>query len=106
MIRDLYNVRLRPADDAPSPLTDEEEQRFRAVLFSELGNTIADRGWARFPAYTPEDRRRLVEVAHRLTEHWGRRVIVEAEDHCRLLLRLAGAEVEAEAVPDALPRHL
>ncbi|MET7285536.1 hypothetical protein [Streptomyces sp. NPDC005573] len=99
MIRDLYNVRLRPADDEPAPLTDEEEQRFRAVLFSELGNTIAEQGWARFPAYTIEDRRRLVETAHRLTEYWGMRVTVEAEDHSRLLLRLAGPEATPEALP-------
>ncbi|MFG2513184.1 hypothetical protein [Streptomyces sp. NPDC048584] len=73
-----------------TPLTDEEERRFRAVLFSELGNEIADRGRARYPAYTPEDRRRLVDVANRLTAYWGRRVLVEAEDECRLRLRLAG----------------
>ncbi|RKN04607.1 hypothetical protein [Streptomyces radicis] len=89
MIRDLYNVRLRPADGAPSPLTDEEERRYRAVLFSELGNEIADRGWARYPAYTPEERHRLVDIAHRLTAHWGQRVLVEVEDPCRVRLHLA-----------------
>ncbi|MET7665434.1 hypothetical protein ABZT45_43865 [Streptomyces sp. NPDC005356] len=62
MIRDLYNVRVRPTEDIVTPLTYEEEQRFRAVLFSELGNEIADRGRARFPAYTPQDRRRLVKA--------------------------------------------
>lgn len=90
MIRDLYNVRPQPADGGPTPLTDEEEQRMRAVLFSELGNEIADRGWARFPAYEPEERRRLVDVAHRLSAHWGQQVFVEAEDECALRLFLAG----------------
>lgn len=99
MIRDLYNVRLRPAEGTATPLTDEEEQRFRAVLFSELGNKIADQGWARFPAYTPEDRRRLVDVAHRLTTHWGQQVFVEAEDQCRLRLCLAGYDVLPKTLP-------
>ncbi|MGW0708204.1 hypothetical protein ACWD4G_19990 [Streptomyces sp. NPDC002643] len=93
MIRDLYNVRVLPAEDAITPLTDEEERRVRAVLFSELGNQIADRGWTRFPAYTPEERRRLVAVADRLTAHWGQRVYVEAEDQTRVRLSLAGHEV-------------
>ncbi|MEV6592124.1 hypothetical protein [Streptomyces acidicola] len=96
MIRDLYNVRLRPAEGAGTPLTDEEERRFRSVLFSELGNKIADQGWARFPAYTREDRRRLVDVAQRLTAYWGQQVFVEAEDQCRLRLCLAGYEVQPE----------
>lgn len=101
MARDLYNVRVRPAQSGPTPLTDEEEQRFRAVLFSELGNEIADRGWARFPAYTPQDRRRLVDVAQRLTAYWGQQVFVEAEDVCRLRLCLAGHETRPTTV---LPR--
>ncbi|MGX1668864.1 hypothetical protein [Streptomyces sp. NPDC055400] len=83
---------MEGAEGCVTPLTDEEEQRFRSVLFSELGNKIADQGWAHFPAYTPEDRRRLVDVAHRLTSYWGRQVFVEAEDHCRLRLCLAGYE--------------
>lgn len=97
MIRDLYNVRVRPAEHETTPLTDEEEQRVRAVLFSELGNKIADQGWARFPAYTPEDRRRLVAVAHRLTAHWGQQVFVEAEDLTRVRLCLAGHETLPES---------
>ncbi|MFC9075640.1 hypothetical protein ACFTY7_01020 [Streptomyces sp. NPDC057062] len=96
VIRDLYNVRVRQVEDADASLTEEEERRFRAVLFSELGNKIADQGWARFPAYTPEDRRRLVEVAHRLSGYWGQRVFVEAEDQCRMRLCLAGHEVLPE----------
>ncbi|MEU3983406.1 hypothetical protein AB0F77_25530 [Streptomyces sp. NPDC026672] len=99
MIRDLYNVRLLPEEGAATPLTDEEERRFRAVLFSELGNTIADQGWARFPAYTPQERRRLVDVAQRLTEHWGQRVFVEAEDQCRVRLCLAGHETRPTSLP-------
>ncbi|MEV7858308.1 hypothetical protein AB0O86_05555 [Streptomyces hirsutus] len=99
MTRDLYNVRLRPTEAAAAPLTDEEEQRFRAVLFSELGNEIADHGSARFPAYTPEDRRRLVDVAHRLTAHWGQQVFVEAEDLTRLRLYLAGYEERPQTLP-------
>ncbi|MFF3613077.1 hypothetical protein [Streptomyces sp. NPDC002580] len=99
MTRDLYNVRPRPAEGAATALTDEEEQRFRAVLFSELGDKIADQGWARFPAHTPEDRRRLIEVGQRLTAHWGQRVFVEPEDECRFLLRLAGHEALPESAP-------
>ncbi|MBD0421942.1 hypothetical protein H0H10_22780 [Streptomyces sp. TRM S81-3] len=90
MIRDLYNVRLQPADDGPAPLTGEEERRYQAILFTELGNRIADQGWARYPAYTTEDRRRLVAVAHRLTAYWGMEVHVEAEDLCGMRLSLAG----------------
>ncbi|MFE7467035.1 hypothetical protein ACFU6R_23450 [Streptomyces sp. NPDC057499] len=92
MIRDLYNVRSLPADDSPTPLTEDEEQRFRNVLFSELGNQIADHGWTRFPAHTPEDRRRLIVVGQRLTEYWGQQVFVHPEDECRMRLFLAGNE--------------
>ncbi|WP_257231956.1 hypothetical protein [Streptomyces sp. Rer75] len=92
---------MRPAEGIVTPLTDEEEQRFRALLFSELGNKIADQGWARFPAYTPEDRRRLVDVAQRLTTYWGQQVFVEAEDECGLRLCLAGYE----ALPKTSPTH-
>ncbi|MFC5675728.1 hypothetical protein [Streptomyces incanus] len=98
-MRDLYNVRLRPTEAGAAPLSDEEEQRFRTVLFSELGNEIADHGYARFPAYTPEDRRRLVDVAHRLTAYWGQQVFVEAEDLTRLRLHLAGHETRPQALP-------
>ncbi|MFJ9031379.1 hypothetical protein ACIRQP_23185 [Streptomyces sp. NPDC102274] len=104
MIRDLYNVRPRREEGLTTPLTDEEEQRFRAVLFSELGNKISDQGWARFPAYTPEDRRRLVEVAHRLSSYWGRRVFVEAEDQCALRLCLAGYETQPQPLPSGFQR--
>ncbi|WP_370410019.1 hypothetical protein [Streptomyces fradiae] len=96
-MRELYNVRVLPGegagageDDSPAtPLTADEERRYRGLLFTELGNEIADRGWARYPAYTPQDRRRLVDVAERLTAHWGQRVFVEAEDLTRLRLCLA-----------------
>lgn len=91
MVRDLYNVRVRPVESATA-LTDEEEQRFQAMLFNELGNTIAEHGWARYPAYTREDRRRLATVAQHLTLHWGRQVLVEAEDLTRVRLSLAGHE--------------
>ncbi|MFC9915183.1 hypothetical protein [Streptomyces sp. NPDC059862] len=99
VIRDLYNVRLLPAEGTATLLTDEEEQRYRAVLFSELGNKIADQGWVRYPAYTPEDRRRLVDVAHRRTTYWGQQVLVEAEDQCRLRLCLAGYEAPPKTLP-------
>ncbi|MEV5601485.1 hypothetical protein AB0L33_08600 [Streptomyces sp. NPDC052299] len=77
-------------EGGPTPLTEEEEQRARAVLFSDLGNTIAERGWVRFPAYSPEERRRLLDVAHRLSAHWGQQVFIEAEDQCAMKLYLAG----------------
>jgi hypothetical protein len=90
VIRELYNVRVLPAEGGSTPLTEEEERRYQALLFSELGNEVADKGWARYPAYTPEDRRRLVGVAHRLSAHWGQQVLVEAEDQCALRLYLPG----------------
>ncbi|MFI7272912.1 hypothetical protein [Streptomyces sp. NPDC049879] len=90
--RDLFNVRPVPAEGAVAPLTEEEERRYVALLFKELGDTIADQGWARYPAWTREDRRRLVEVARRLSDHWGREVFVAAEDESRLRLWLAGHE--------------
>ncbi|MEU0628934.1 hypothetical protein [Streptomyces sp. NPDC005989] len=99
MIRDLYNVRWQPAEGGSTPLTDEEEQRARATLFRELGNEIADRGWVRFPAYSPEERRRLIDVAHRLTSHWGMQVFVEAEDQCALKLYLAGHGIQSANPP-------
>ncbi|MCX4967181.1 hypothetical protein OHA98_20840 [Streptomyces sp. NBC_00654] len=90
MIRDLYNVQVQPAEGGSTPLTEEEEQHVRRVLFSDLGNIIAERGWVRFPAYSPEERRRLVDVAHRLSGHWGQQVFIEAEDQCAMKLYLAG----------------
>ena len=71
------------------------------MLFSELGNKIADQGWARFPAYTPQERRRLVDVAQRLAAYWGQQVFVEAEDQCRMRLCLA----EYRTQPETLPAH-
>lgn len=53
MTRELFNVRVLPAADAPAPLTEEEERRYRNTLFSELGNQIADRGTTTYPAHTP-----------------------------------------------------
>ncbi|MEV6307642.1 hypothetical protein AB0M10_03455 [Streptomyces sp. NPDC051840] len=88
--RDLYNVRPVGPAPGPSPLTPDEERRARATLFTELGNVIADRGWTRFPAYTPEERRRLVDVGRMLGEHWGIPVTVEAEDECAMRLSLPG----------------
>ncbi|MFI5802544.1 hypothetical protein [Streptomyces sp. NPDC051561] len=90
MTRDLRNVRHQPAPDAPTPLSAEEEARYRNLLFTELGNKIADDGWARYPAHTPEERRRLIEVAARLTAHWGQQVFIEPEDQTRFRLCLAG----------------
>ncbi|WP_242441968.1 hypothetical protein [Streptomyces sp. CB02460] len=81
---------MQSPEGGPTPLTDEEEQRARAVLFSDLGNAVSERGWVRFPAYSPEERRRLVDVAHRLTAHWGQQVFIEAEDQRAMKLYLAG----------------
>ncbi|MGW4031611.1 hypothetical protein ACWEFL_20235 [Streptomyces sp. NPDC004838] len=87
---------MQTADGGSTPLTEEEEQRTRAVLFGDLGKAIAERGWVRFPAYSPEERRRLVDVAHRLSSSWGQQVFVEAEDQCALMLHLAGYGPEPE----------
>ncbi|MFG2593812.1 hypothetical protein [Streptomyces sp. NPDC048438] len=95
MIRDLYNVHTVGPGPGPTPLTPDEEQRARATLFTELGNAIADRGWTRFPAYSPEERRRLVAVGGMLSEHWGIPVTVEAEDACAMRLSLAGHALSA-----------
>lgn len=86
MTRELFNVRVLPAADAPAPLTEEEERRYRNTLFSELGNQIADRGTTTYPAHTPEDRRRLVDVGERLSAYWGLPVRVTADDECRMRL--------------------
>ncbi|MFD8733443.1 hypothetical protein ACFV06_00805 [Streptomyces sp. NPDC059618] len=99
MIRDLYNVHVRPGEGGPTPLTEEEEQRARAVLFGDLGKVIAERGWVRFPAYSPEERRRLVDVAHRLSAHWGQQVFIEAEDQCAMRLYIAGHGSQPTASP-------
>lgn len=101
MTRELYNVRPVPAEGEPTPLTDEEEQRARSTLFHDLGRVIADRGWVRFPAYSREERRRLVAVAQRLSAHWGCEVRVEAEDHCALRLFLPGHGPQAPALSPA-----
>lgn len=87
---DLYNVRVLPTDQGPTPLTEEEERRFRAFLLRELGDKIAAQGWARFPAHTPTDRLRLADIANRLAAHWGRPVFAQAEDDCRVRLYLTG----------------
>ncbi|MEU2492034.1 hypothetical protein [Streptomyces sp. NPDC007883] len=93
-VRDLRNVRVRgeEGEHGPTPHPEDEERRARAVLFHELGNAVAGRGWARFPAYTPEERRRLVDVAARLSAHWGRQVLGVPEDQYALQLVLEGAE--------------
>ncbi|MFC8224646.1 hypothetical protein [Streptomyces sp. NPDC057287] len=96
MTRDLYNVRPVGPGTGPTPLTSDEEQRARATLFTELGDVIADRGWARFPAYSPEERRRLVAVGRMLSAHWGIPVTVEAEDACAMRLSLAGHALGAQ----------
>ncbi|MGW6741060.1 hypothetical protein ACWGDX_10025 [Streptomyces sp. NPDC055025] len=96
MIRDLYNVREVPSPGGtaggPTPLTPEEERRARAVFFTEIGNRIADHGWARFPAYSPEERTRLYDVGRALSEWWGRPVRVEPEDECSMRFSLDGYE--------------
>lgn len=98
MTRDLYNVRYAstPTSAEPgrtsTPLTDDEEHRARTTLFHELGDTIAAQGWVRFPAHSPEERRRLVDVARRLGAHWGLEVFIEAEDQCAMRLYVAGYE--------------
>lgn len=89
--RDLFNVRVLPGDDHPAPLTDEEERRYRNILFSELGNELADHGTTTYPAHTPQDRRRLVDVGQRLSAHWGMPVRVTADDECRMRLSVGRA---------------
>ncbi|GAA1004479.1 hypothetical protein QEP66_02835 [Streptomyces sp. LB8] len=69
------------------------------MLFNGLGTKISGQGCAGFPAYTPEDRRRLVGVADRLTAYWGQQVFVEVQDQCRLRFCLAGYETRPEALP-------
>ncbi|MGW0938278.1 hypothetical protein [Streptomyces sp. NPDC002666] len=99
MARDLYNVRVLPEEGGTTPLTEEEEQRARAALFSDLGHAIAERGWVRFPAYSPEERRRLVDVAYRLGAYWGQQVFIEAEDQCAMKLYLAGHGSQSALMP-------
>ncbi|MFI6086001.1 hypothetical protein ACIBBB_34525 [Streptomyces sp. NPDC051217] len=92
MIRELYNVRPLTPEPGRTPLTPDEERRTRATLFTELGNAIADHNWTRFPAHTPQERQRLVDVGRMLSAHWGIPVTVEAEDECRMRLSLPGHE--------------
>jgi hypothetical protein len=51
-----------------------------------LGNKVADHGTATYPAHTPQDRQRIVEVGRRLSEYWGTPVHVSADDECRMRL--------------------
>ncbi|WP_330173887.1 hypothetical protein OG875_10070 [Streptomyces sp. NBC_01498] len=97
--RDLYNVRPLPSEQDPTPPTPDEERRARATLFTELGNAVADHRWTRYPAHTPAERRRLVEVGRMLSAHWGVPVTVEAEDECRMRLSLPGHELGAAGGP-------
>ncbi|MEU8349459.1 hypothetical protein [Streptomyces sp. NPDC048845] len=93
MIRDLYNVRTVPAEPGTTPLTPEEERRTTAVFFAEIGTKVAEHGWTRFPAHTPEQRRRLLRVGEMLSEHWGTPVSVLAEDECSMRFSLPGHEL-------------
>ncbi|WP_424216558.1 hypothetical protein ACN20G_30990 (plasmid) [Streptomyces sp. BI20] len=98
MYRDLHNVRLVPEPGTPpdpTPLTEDEERRYQAVLFKELGDAIADRGRVSWPAHTPEDRRRLLTVAARLATHWNRPVHATPEDPTRMTLHLPDHEIPA-----------
>jgi len=65
----------------------DEEQRLRGDLLTRISSEIADKGWARCPACTPEERTLLREVGQDLSERWGRVVEVEAEDACSMLFR-------------------
>ncbi len=89
MIRDLYNVRAVEGEGGLTPLTPEEEQHVRRVLFTELGNALADHGEVSWPAHTPPERLRLIEVGRALSAHWGIPVAVEPEDQIRMRLRLS-----------------
>ncbi|MER5179257.1 hypothetical protein ABT009_12965 [Streptomyces sp. NPDC002896] len=99
MARDLYNVRLLPDDDGPmpltsddeyrTPLTPDEERRVRAVFLQQMAQELADKGWARFPAYSPEERIRLYALAPALGDHFGRPVTAEPEDITRVLFTFA-----------------
>ena len=91
-MREIHDVQVPSSEDSGALLTGDEERRYRELLFRELGDVISERGWVRYPAHSPEERRRLVEVAARLGEWWGQRVFVEAEDVTRLRLYLAGYE--------------
>ncbi|MFF3947650.1 hypothetical protein ACFYYN_22845 [Streptomyces sp. NPDC001902] len=106
MTRELHNVRLVPREGDPTPLTDEEEQRARTTLFNDLGRAVSDRGWVRFPAYSPEERRRLVDVAGRLSAYWGVEVGVAAEDPCSMRLFLPGYGPREAAVTPAVEGRL
>jgi hypothetical protein len=100
VIRDLYNGRTVPSAQRPAPLTPEEERRFRAILFTELGNELADHGQVAFPAYSPQERMRLVDIGRTLSEYWGIRVTVEAQDECAMHLSLAGHELRPSVARD------
>ncbi|MFC7302808.1 hypothetical protein ACFQVC_01080 [Streptomyces monticola] len=85
MVRELYNVREVPDAEGelvPSPMRPDEELRFRAEIVRYVGDGLARRGVANWPAYTPEDRIRLYELVPALSERLGLAVHAEAEDVC------------------------
>ena len=78
-------------DEDRTPLTAEEEQRCRAAFADLIGQGLLSNGWARFPAYTPVERRRLYDIAWMLSARLGRQVRAEPEDITRVLFTLDGA---------------
>ncbi|MBA4861923.1 hypothetical protein H1V43_11100 [Streptomyces sp. PSKA54] len=109
MVRDLRNVRILSGDDAPTPLTDEdyrtpftpdEEHRFRVNLLQHIAQELAEKGWARFPAYSPEERIRLYALAPALGEHFGRPVTAEPEDITRVRFAFGDLPLRPGAVTD------
>ncbi|MBA2946641.1 hypothetical protein [Streptomyces himalayensis] len=117
MVRDLRNVRILSGDDAPTPLTDEdyrtptdedyrtpftpdEEHRFRVNLVQHMAQELAEKGWARFPAYSPEERIRLYALAPALGEHFGRPVTAEPEDITRVRFAFGDLPLRPGAVTD------
>ncbi|WP_206320769.1 hypothetical protein [Streptomyces zingiberis] len=113
MTRDLADVTELPRaeprtatgtalfDGAPGALTSREEQQFRAALFTLVGDALAEKGWARIPAWSDEERARLAAVGRALGEHWGQAVTAEPEDECSMFFAL---DVTAGPVrPDGVP---
>ncbi|CAL9509826.1 hypothetical protein SUDANB171_03601 [Streptomyces sp. enrichment culture] len=90
MIRDLYNVRAAADGGATdevilTPMSPQEEQRARVAFMELIARELEEKSWARFPAYSPEERTRLTEVARALCVRLGRPVRVDVQDPCSML---------------------
>ncbi|WP_259453657.1 hypothetical protein [Streptomyces ginkgonis] len=75
--------------------TAEEEQRYRTVLMEHIAAELEEKSWARCPAYSPEERTRLTEVARALCVRLDRPVRVDVQDAYSVLFSFDRGASEA-----------